>query len=187
MKPIFQKRTLELMVLLGVAAWTARDLKAEDCPMHAAHQTGATPGATAAPRLEGVNARGDEAMGFDHSKTTHHFLLRSEGGVIQVEANEPSDTRSRDAVRGHLAHIAGRFSDGDFELPMFIHAEVPPGVPVMKEKRKAITYSYEPTEKGGLVRITTRDAGALAAVHAFLKFQILDHQTGDSAEIPRSR
>ena len=35
-----------------------------------------------------VNKRGDEAMGFDHMKTTHHFLLRPDGGVIQVEAND---------------------------------------------------------------------------------------------------
>jgi hypothetical protein len=126
-------------------------------------------------------------MGFDHSKTTHRFLLKPDGGVIQVEANDASDTRSRDDIRGHLSHIAARFSDGDFELPMFIHAEVPPGVPVMKEKRKTISSSYEPTEKGGRVRITTRDADALAAIHAFLKFQILDHQTGDPTETPRRR
>lgn len=148
--------------------------------MHAAHQKEAA-------RVDGVNARGDEAMGFDHSKTAHHFFLNRDGGLIQVEANEASDTASRDAIRGHLAVIAARFSDGAFDLPMFIHAEVPPGVPVMKEKRKGISYSYEPTEKGGRVRITTRDSEALAAVHAFLEFQIRDHQTGDSTEVSRRR
>jgi hypothetical protein len=33
------------------------------------------------------------------------------------------------------------------------------------------------------VRIVTRDAAALAAVQAFLHFQIADHQTGDSGSV----
>jgi hypothetical protein len=33
------------------------------------------------------------------------------------------------------------------------------------------------------VEILTKDPDALAAVHRFLKFQIADHQTGDSTDI----
>jgi len=33
------------------------------------------------------------------------------------------------------------------------------------------------------VRIKTRDSDALAAVHAFLRFQITEHQTGDPMEV----
>jgi hypothetical protein len=33
------------------------------------------------------------------------------------------------------------------------------------------------------VRISTRDAEALAAVDAFLRFQIEDHRTGDSGQV----
>lgn len=170
MKNIRIRGLLFASVLFAVPA----SVRGEDCPMHAGHQKKAEAG-----HLEAVNARGDKAMGFDHQKTVHHFLLEKNGGVIAVEATSVEDTAGRDAIRLHLGQIAGQFTDGAFDLPMFIHDQVPPGVPVMKEKRKAISYSYEPTEKGGRVRITTRDSRALAAVHAFLKFQISDHATGD--------
>ncbi len=75
--------------------------------------------------------------------------------------------------------VARSFAAGDFALPMLIHAQVPPGVEVMKKVKTAIHYDYSPSERGGVVRISTRDAAALAAVHAFLRFQIEDHGTGD--------
>src|SRR5438445_4282144 len=78
-----------------------------------------------------VDARGDRVMGFDHAKTTHHFLLSAAGGSIEVTANSGEDKESRDAIRGHLAHIARMFSDGDFEAPMLVHDRVPPGVDAM--------------------------------------------------------
>jgi len=131
----------------------------------------------------GVNDRGDKVMGFDHDKTTHHFTLTSDGGVIAVSANDASDTASRDAIRSHLSHIAKMFESGDFDAPMLIHDQVPPGVPVMKEKKAAIRYSYEETKNGAEVVISTADPNALTAVHDFLKFQISDHQTGDSGEV----
>jgi hypothetical protein len=36
------------------------------------------------------------------------------------------------------------------------------------------------TPKGGRVNIVTTDAAALGAVHEFLKYQIVEHKTGDS-------
>jgi hypothetical protein len=38
---------------------------------------------------------------------------------------------------------------------------------------------------GGLVRLRTENAEALAAIHEFLRFQIKDHQTGDSLEVEK--
>jgi uncharacterized protein YajQ (UPF0234 family) len=66
---------------------------------------------------------------------------------------------------------------------MLIHAQNPPGVDTMKRLREAIQYKLENTERGGRVRITTKNAEALQAVHSFLRFQISDHQTGESPEI----
>jgi hypothetical protein len=43
----------------------------------------------------------------------------------------------------------------------------------------------EDTERGAQVVIRTADAEALKAVHAFLRFQISDHRTGDSTELQR--
>jgi hypothetical protein len=126
--------------------------------------------------------RGDQAMGFSHDKTTHHFLLYKDGGAIEVSANEPNDTTSRDEIRSHMQHIAKMFSAGDFRVPAPVHGENPPGTDSMKSRADKIAYHFEGTERGAGVRITTSDPEALRAVHAFLDYQITDHQTGDSLE-----
>ena len=58
-----------------------------------------------------VDSRGDHVMGFDHEKTTHHFRLYKNGGAIEITANQAEDTASRDAIRGHLSHIAKMFAN----------------------------------------------------------------------------
>jgi len=127
----------------------------------------------------GVDARGDQHMGFSHDKTTHHFLLADDGGTVDVGANDAADTESRDHIRMHLHHIAEAFTAGDFNLPMMIHDQVPPGVPAMKKAGSKISYGYEETPKGAKVVIRSKDKEAVAAVHEFLRFQIKDHRTGD--------
>lgn len=131
-----------------------------------------------------VDERGDHVMGFDHAKTTHHFLLARTGGSIEVSANDPDDSSSRDAIRAHLAHVAGMFAQGNFEAPMLIHDQVPPGVPVLKKRKDSIAWRFEETPAGGRVTIATKDRDALAAIHEFLRFQIEDHRTGDPTEVP---
>ncbi|HLW98526.1 MAG TPA: hypothetical protein VKR82_07765 [Candidatus Acidoferrales bacterium] len=131
----------------------------------------------------GVKQRGDHAMGFPQDKATHHFYLYTNGGAIQVEANSTADTETKSQIQMHLGHIAQMFADGNFEIPMLVHDQVPPGVPVMKKKRAEITYLFEKTDRGGRVRITTTNPEALQAVHNFLRFQIADHKTGDSTQV----
>ena len=133
--------------------------------------------------LDGVNRRGDAVMGFSHAKTTHHFLLKLDGGAIQVEADDANDIAGRDQIRRHLKHIAKKFSEGDFAAPMLIHAQTPPGAPAMRSLKAEIKYEFEELELGGRVRISTKSPGAVKAIHEFLRFQIKDHQTGDSGEI----
>jgi hypothetical protein len=151
---------------------------------HAAHEASEPAGpAACSSHHAAVDARGDHVMGFDHAKTTHHFHLFPTGGSIDVSANAADDTKNRDAIRMHLSHIARMFAAGDFEAPMLIHDRVPPGVPVMREKKAEIRWEFEPTERGGAIRIATKNRKALAAVHEFLRFQIEDHQTGDPLEV----
>jgi hypothetical protein len=129
-----------------------------------------------------VDHRHDAVSGVRHEGAVHHFLLAPEGGTIRLETKDGSRPVDRDRIRQHLQLVARSFADGDFALPMEVHAQVPPGVETMKEMGKAITYAYSPTEKGGEIRLSTREPAALAAIHAFLRFQIQDHGTGDPIE-----
>jgi hypothetical protein len=129
--------------------------------------------------------RGDQAMGFAAAKTTHHFRLLADGGAIEVQVNDPQDAESRAEIRTHLAHIAGMFASGDFSSPMYTHATTPPGVLTLTKLRAEIHYDYEETASGGRVRITSANSQALDAIHAFLLFQIIEHQTSDPARIDR--
>ena len=128
--------------------------------------------------------RGEKGMGFSQQTTTHHFRLLAEGGAIEIGANDPKDTTGRDQIRQHLSHIAKMFSEGNFEIPMFIHDQTPPGVPTMTELRDQIHYDFEPMDSGGRVRIRTSNARAVQAVHEFLRFQITEHKTGDPTGVP---
>ena len=132
-----------------------------------------------------MNARGEKAMGFDQQATVHHFHLYEDGGEITVTVKDPSDQTNLAAIRSHLPHIVKMFAAGDFSMPHFIHAEDVPGSEEMKRLRDRIAYAYEVVPNGGRVRITTRFARALSAVHEFLRYQITDHKTGDSLEVMR--
>jgi hypothetical protein len=132
---------------------------------------------------DAVTSRGDHAMGFSHEITTHHFRLYKTGGAIEVSANNSKDSSTRDEIRMHLSHIAKRFAAGDFDVPMFIHDTTPPGALVMAKLRDQIRYLYTDTAGGAKIQITTANPEALQAIHAFLRFQISDHQTGDTTEV----
>ena len=147
----------------------------KDCPMHAQHMAQA--------HHEVVESHGDQAMGFPHDKTTHHFRMAPDGGAIEVSVNDPNDKINAEAIRSHLSHIATMFGNGDFSTPMFVHDGIPPGVTTMKLLKSVIHYNYEEMPSGGRVRIQSADAVAVAAIHDFLRFQITDHQTGDSLAV----
>jgi hypothetical protein len=131
----------------------------------------------------GVDIRGDHAMGFSHETTAHHFTLLPDGGIIAIETKAEHDDVTRDQIRAHMKHIAAMFSASDFDVPMFIHDKVPPGVAMMKQKQGSVIYTFEATEHGAQVRIKTQDPAALKAVHEFLTFQIEDHRTGDIDQV----
>ncbi len=162
-----------LILIITVCSATACNKAAEQKPMdHDSH-------------MKTVNEQGDKAMGFSHEKTTHHFRLFADGGAIEVTANSAQDTESRDQIRKHLGHIAKMFTDGNFDAPMLTHGKVPPGVPVLQKMKAEVSYAFAEIENGGRVRIKTNNSEALAAVHEFLRFQITDHQTGDTTEITK--
>jgi hypothetical protein len=134
-------------------------------------------------RQDGVDQRGDHAMGFSHDLTTHHFHLLKDGGEIVVIANDPKDTASVEQIRMHLSHIVGMFSNGNFNVPMMIHDTNPPGVATMIRLKSDIRYTLSEIPQGAKIRIETSSSETTDAVHAFLLFQIVDHKTGDSPAI----
>jgi len=73
--------TIVLLLLVltapGLSQHTKEDGAMKDCPIHEQHS-----GHHAV-----AESRGDQAMGFPHDATTHHFRLMSNGGVIEVIAN----------------------------------------------------------------------------------------------------
>ena len=167
------------LLLLGSPIFAQETKPADsvkDCPMHAQHMAQQSHHAT-------MESHGDQAMGFPHNQTTHHFRLISNGGAIEVSAHDPNDKANTEAIRSHLSHIARMFGEGDFSAPMFTHDTVPPGVTTMKLMKSAIHYTYEELPLGGRVRIQSADLIAVASIHDFLRFQITEHQTGDSVEV----
>jgi hypothetical protein len=83
----------------------------------------------------------------------------------------------------HLKHVARMFTGGNFNAPMLIHDQRPPGVPVMQELKGEIEYNFEKIDRGAAVRIFTKNPKALKAIHDFLRFQIKEHKTGDSLNV----
>jgi hypothetical protein len=167
------------LLLLGLpisSQETKPDDSMKDCPMHAQHMAQKTHRAV-------MESHGDQAMGFPHDKTTHHFRLISDGGTVEVTANDPIDKANTQAIRSHLSHVAVMFAEGDFSAPMFTHDTIPPGVTTMKLMKSSIHYTYEELPSGGRVRIQSADQIALASIHDFLRFQIAEHETGDSVEV----
>ena len=182
-KPLLLSLIFTLSIFAGAQEKNA-------CPLHEQHMREAARASShdqyadsaADDKFTAMKARGAQAMGFDQDATTHHFLLRPDGGVIQVTANQSEDERTTNAVRHHLRQIQDQFAKGDFQAPFQTHAEVPDGVAEMKAHASAIEYAYQEVPGGAKVLIRTKDPEALRAVHAFFKYQIQEHRTGDPAE-----
>lgn len=141
-------------------------LQTTDCPMHHQHM---------------VDARHD-TFGMSHDTTQHSFRLFADGGAIELRTVN-ADAKTAEAIRNHMREVTADFSKGDFEKPLFVHGVMPDGAARMKELGEAISYTFEKLPEGGRIRITTKNAGALKAVHEFLRFQIKDHGTKDSGEV----
>jgi hypothetical protein len=130
-----------------------------------------------------VNEHGDHVMGFSHDKTTHHFELHYDGGLIDVRANDAKDSESRDQIRSHFHHIAQMFAEGNFNAPMLVHGQNVPGTATMTQLKNQLHWELQETSRGARLVVTADSKLALEAVHQFLRFQIEDHQTGDCTAI----
>lgn len=123
-----------------------------------------------------VQARGQVAMGVDQYTSFHHFESLPDGGRISLQ-RDPGDSAGVAQIRSHMQRIAAAFGKGDFTLPGQVHAREVPGAGVMAARRSQIRYHADTLAGGGLVRLTTSDSAAIAAIHQFLAFQRQDHRS----------
>ena len=127
-------------------------------------------------------------MGFDIDKTAHHFYLYEDGGAIEVSVKDKNDKTNLDGIRTHLTEAAMMFTHGHFEAPEAVHAPASvAGLEDLIKLKDKVKYVYVETPMGGRVDIVTTDKDALTAVHAFLKFQIEEHKTGDKTTAAKRR
>jgi hypothetical protein len=131
--------------------------------------------------------RGALAMGFDQDKTVHHFLLQESGGAIVVTAKDAADAASITQIRSHLQEIAASFANGAFDKPVATHGELPPGAATMTANASLIRYRYEERADGASVVLETADPHTREAIHQFLRYQIVEHKTGDRLIVPGGR
>jgi hypothetical protein len=134
---------------------------------------------------DALKHRGALAMGFDQDKTVHHFLLRRTGGAIVVTSKAANDADSIAQIRSHFLEIAESFGNGLFDKPVATHGELPPGAATMAVNKELLSYRYEERDGGAGVLIETADPATLQALHEFLRYQIVEHRTGDPLVVQR--
>ena len=160
---------MPVLLLIFIITVTARPLGAQSVEPHS-H----SPADTSFAHMQ---ERGKVAMGVDQYTSAHQFVVLPDGGKIELQ-RDSTDSAGVHIIREHLKGIAAAFAAGNFSTPGFVHAEEVPGTAVMREKRAAIQYRFEPLPGGGDVRIVTHDHTAIKAVHDFLAYQRREHRVG---------
>lgn len=187
--------TLTACTLMFAVAVAAQEAKRHQpgCSMHAGHSAGAKKGPDGRSRASADSGHGHEvdarhdSFGMSHRFSKHSFRLFPDGGAIELRANDASDASTVASIRKHLEEIRTQFQAGDFSTPRFVHGYDPDGVEDLERRGKEISWLYESLESGGRIRITTKTPEARAAIHAFLRFQVVEHRTGDSGKVEASR
>lgn len=146
---------------------------------HSSPAPEAVPAAADAEFAE-LQERGQRAMGVDQYTSTHRFDALPDGGRIELQ-RDAEDAEGVATIRQHLQEVAAAFQAGDFRVPGFVHAQEVPDIGVMAAKKDVIAYTYAELPRGGEIRITTRDADAVRAIHEFIAFQRQDHRAGGHA------
>jgi hypothetical protein len=102
---------------------------------------------------------------------------------MQRYASYAHDSAAVARIRQHIKDIARLFADGDFRLPPGVaSSQEAPGTSTMAAKRKAIRYAARPLPRGAEVVISSRDASAIDAIHAFLRFHEAEHRALESGK-----
>jgi hypothetical protein len=127
-------------------------------------------------RQSEVSARGAEVMPFELKATTHVFSKTKDGGVQQVIAKNPQDSKQIHLIRGHLQEIAAQFKKTNFSGPAHIHGALMPGLlELRKAKPGEIGINYKDLPDGGQIRYSTSNTTLVTALHRWFDAQLSDH------------
>ncbi len=132
--------------------------------------------ATPDTAFQAMDHRHGDAVGADPAALSHEFVAVPAGGDV-ILVRKSDDDMTTGQIRAHLDSIASSFRRGDFAVPGFVHGKPVSGTDVMQAKRQSITYTVDSLPNGGALRIRSRDAEALKAIHSFIEFQVAEHRT----------
>src|SRR5678815_3086692 len=88
---------------------------------------------------------------------SRRFFLDKNGGGIEMRVTDPKDLKARAAVQQELQQAV---QDQTMSSP------------AMKDYQRDIQYRYEQTDRGGRLRIETKNPEALRAIQDYLRSQI---------------
>ncbi len=123
-----------------------------------------------------MKARGAVVMGVGQDASEHRFEELPDGGRIVYRMLDPADTEGATTIRRHLRSINDSFAVGVFHGPAEVHGIEVPGTAEMARLRGGIRYTAHDIPSGAELRISSADSSAIAAIHAFLAFQRMDHR-----------
>jgi Spy/CpxP family protein refolding chaperone len=166
------RSSMSILAALALFLGTAWSWQAAGGDMHAQH---------AAPM--GSMGHPHEGMGFSPTSVTRHFLVTDDGGAMVLEANDPADAATRDAVRAHLSWMAKALTAGDFSGPSFLQDATLPGAAAVRQFAPQIKFLYVGTERGGKLQMSTDSSEVRAAIHQLLEAQMQAHHTQDAAPV----
>ncbi|MBI5817177.1 MAG: hypothetical protein HZB09_02000 [Candidatus Yonathbacteria bacterium] len=122
-----------------------------------------------------VHEMGSHVMPFSLEETTHIFKQLSDGGVEQVLAKDPSNKEQVMLIQTHLEYETTSFRQGNFADPMKIHGENMPGVNELRQNVTNIIFTYHPLPDGAEIIYSSKNSGAISAIHTWFDAQVQDH------------
>ncbi len=122
-----------------------------------------------------MDGRAAQVMPFDLNATRHTFTKTDQGGVEQVVAIDPADTRNIELIRSHLQYEAAEFTKGNFSDPAKIHGMDMPGLQELEAGAARVDVRYESLPGGGRIAYASNDPVLVDALHAWFDRQTSDH------------
>ena len=127
-------------------------------------------------RLNEVTRRGMHVMPFDLKQTQHIFKKTETGGVQQVIAKDPGNSKQIELIRQHLTKISGEFSHGDFSDPEKIHGKEMPGLAALRTAKPGqLHVQYKEISNGAEINYSSEDEALITAIHQWFNAQLADH------------